>query len=572
MNEPSTADRPASRIRYWVIAVACLSAVLLYLDRFCWVFAQRYVKEDLGLSDKQLGWCMSGFFLTYALAQVPSGWLTDRFGPRRMMTAYILIWSLFTGAMGLVGSFLGLLFVRLATGIGQAGAYPTCASVVRTWVPFSGRGMASSVIAFGGRVGGGIAPILTAWLVIWFVPLQAPVRLTDADILMLPVAPEQSEQVVAPAERLRRELADTLIARMDLAPGTLDAIRAGERSDLAERFNRLIEGPVLFDSEQLRSLPLEREAKRLLARDELESDETQRLNRLVLEAVFPDTVRKIYVQGWRSVMIFYGLLGVPVALMFWFIVRDSPRRHPLVNAGELEKIETVSAAVRPRNDESDQGGGEEVGTGGPVVARQGFPLVPILTSRTLWLLSICQFGTNIGWAFLVTWLPRYLLEVHRVPFEMRGLMVTVALWFGWFGMLGGGWLTDRLTRQFGVRWGRALPIGGTRLMAGACFVVMLLHPSPWVATALFALVAFSTDAGSGATWAFNQDVGGRYTASVLGWGNMWGNIGAACSPLLIDRLVETYGNWDMAFIACATAFGIAGVCGLLIDARRKVSE
>jgi MFS transporter, ACS family, glucarate transporter len=557
VNEPDSAGRSASRIRYGVIAVACLSAVLLYLDRFCWVFAQRYVKEDLGLSDKQLGWCMSGFFLTYALAQVPSGWLADRFGPRRMMTLYILIWSFFTGAMGLVGSFLGLLFVRLATGIGQAGAYPTCASVVRTWMPFSARGMASSVIAFGGRVGGGIAPVLTAWLVIWFVPLQAPVRLTEADILMIPKTPEQTEQVVAPAETLRRELAETLITRMELAPGALDAIRAEERSDLAERFNRLIEGPVLFDPERLRSLPLEREAKRLLGQDELGPDETQRLNRLVLEAVFPDTVRKIYVQGWRSVMIFYGLLGIPVALLFWWIVRDSPRGHPLVNEGELEKIGTVAAPVNVRSDDSP---------------KEGFPLVPILTSRTLWLLSVCQFGTNIGWAFLVTWLPRYLLEVHRVPFEMRGLMVTVALWCGWFGMLGGGWLTDRLTRRFGVRWGRALPIGGTRLMAGACFVVMLLHPDPWVATALFALVAFSTDAGAGATWAFNQDVGGRYTASVLGWGNMWGNIGAACSPLLIDRLVETYGNWDMAFVACAAAFGIAGICGLLIDARRKIAE
>src|SRR5690349_7781338 len=104
-------------------------------------FAQRYVKEDLGLSDAQVDTCMSAFFLAYGLAQVPAGGLTDRFGSRAMMAIYVLAWSFFTAAMGWVGGFIGLLAVRLAAGLSQAGAYPTGARVVGQWATLSSRGM-----------------------------------------------------------------------------------------------------------------------------------------------------------------------------------------------------------------------------------------------------------------------------------------------------------------------------------------------------------------------------------------------------------------------------------------------
>lgn len=195
----------------------------------------------------------------------------------------------------------------------------------------------------------------------------------------------------------------------------------------------------------------------------------------------------------------------------------------------------------------------------------------ILTSRSLWLLSIAQFGTNVGWVFLVTWLPRYLLEVHQAPFEQRGWMASIPMFVGWAGMLCGGWWTDRLTRRIGPRWGRALPLGSSRFLAMAAFLLVMLEPSPWTATILFAAVAFGTDLGSPAVWAFNQDVGGRYIASVLGWGNMWGNLGATVSPILLEAIVRHYGgSWNAAFLTCAAAFFIAGVCGLAVDARRSI--
>src|SRR5262249_36557099 len=85
-----------TRVRHVVVTLTTLAAVLLYLDRFCLSFTERFIKEDLRLSNEQMALLLSAFFWTYSLAQVPSGYLTDRFGARRMLTLYILSWSLFT--------------------------------------------------------------------------------------------------------------------------------------------------------------------------------------------------------------------------------------------------------------------------------------------------------------------------------------------------------------------------------------------------------------------------------------------------------------------------------------------
>ena len=97
-----------SRVRYFVVFVSMLMSVLLYLDRFCVSFAADYIREDLDLSQNQVAWMFSIFFWSYALAQVPSGWLSDRYGSRIMLSIYIISWSLFTLLTGIVSGLIGL--------------------------------------------------------------------------------------------------------------------------------------------------------------------------------------------------------------------------------------------------------------------------------------------------------------------------------------------------------------------------------------------------------------------------------------------------------------------------------
>src|SRR5690606_7693514 len=132
-------------------------------------------------------------------------------------------------------------------------------------------------------------------------------------------------------------------------------------------------------------------------------DETRRVNRLILEAAFPDHVKKVYIAGWRPVLVIYGLVGAVVAAVFWIVCRNRPSEHPWCNPEEIQAIQ--------------HGRPPESNTRLP-----GVPLVRLAASRSMWLCSITQVGTNVGWVFLVTWLPRYLLDVHRVPVEQRSLM------------------------------------------------------------------------------------------------------------------------------------------------------
>src|SRR5262249_40363882 len=146
-------ERP-THVRYEVVGLATLMAILLYLDRFCVSFLQGYILEDLRLGPVQIGFFLGIFFAAYALGQVPSGWLSDRCASGAMLRVCMVAWSLFTGLMGLAETFLVLVLLRLGCGLAQAGAYPTGAAMVGKWVPFAARGLASGIISTGGRLGG----------------------------------------------------------------------------------------------------------------------------------------------------------------------------------------------------------------------------------------------------------------------------------------------------------------------------------------------------------------------------------------------------------------------------------
>jgi sugar phosphate permease len=552
LNQAGDAERP-TRVRHFVLGVTFAMAFLLYLHRFCMSYAQTYIREDLSISNDELSFCFSAFFLTYALAQVPSGWMSDHFGARMMLTIYILVWSFFTAMMGMTAGVVSLLAVRLLAGIGQAGAYPTAASLIGKWIPMSSRGTASGFVSWGGRLGSGLAPVLTASLIVFFVPLNTSPLLTE-DTLLDPAAFAQKldeaalnvvppDEIIQPgplnADQLRSEIAAFLSTR--------GRSHISGLNELIESKEPLIPGPI-------EGLPIEREARTLLKKESLTQVEVSRVNRLVLEAAFPDSIGKLYVQGWRPVMHSYGACGIFVAAAFFFVFRNRPATHPWCNDAEraLIKVGQLDATSSSEN--------SEVGK-----TLEKPPLLEMVTSRSLWLMCVSQWGSNVGWVFLVTWLPRFLVEEHSVPLVERGWMCALPLWIGWCGMLLGGRATDIAVKRIGLRRGRVLPMMVGRFLAGSAYLLCLLHPSPWTLTALFGIVAFSTDLGSASGWAYKQDVGGNHVASIHGWANMWGNLGATISPLLLNQIVKHY-DWDIAFLVCAGAFFIAGFACLGIDA------
>ncbi len=292
--------------------------------------------------------------------------------------------------------------------------------------------------------------------------------------------------------------------------------------------------------------------KQANAGETLTENESARFNRLLLEAVFPSSIGKVYVAGWRPVMVTYGIAGFAIAAIFWLVVRNRPEDHSGCNQAELDLI-----TARPDGSAAVQGKPE------------GVPWRHLLACRSLWLSSMAQVGTNVGWIFIVTWFPSFLAEKYGVPILERGIMVATPLFVGWIGMLSGGRVTDFLTSKLGVKWGRRLPWSVSRFIAMGAYLACLGLDDPWHVTIAISIVAFSTDLGTSSAWAFTQDVGGKHVGSVLGWGNMWGNLGATVSPILIG-LVMTGNDSTSMFMLCAGGFAFAGVMALGIDASKPV--
>ncbi|GBQ94011.1 MFS transporter [Asaia krungthepensis] len=154
-----------SPLRWQMIALCFVANIINFLDRSNLAIAVPKIEAELHLSSFEIGLGLSAFFWTYALMQVPVGWMIDRFGVRRCLAGSVLWWSVFTAASAFITGLPSLLAARLMLGVGEAGALPGFAKVVFNWFPRRERGFASSIFDSGSRVGSALALPLVAWLV-----------------------------------------------------------------------------------------------------------------------------------------------------------------------------------------------------------------------------------------------------------------------------------------------------------------------------------------------------------------------------------------------------------------------
>jgi sugar phosphate permease len=99
---------------------------------------------------------------------VPSGWLGDVLGPRRVLTRIVLWWSAFTMLTGAAQGYRSLLAIRFLFGAGEAGAFPNAVRSFSQWFPARERGKANGVLFFGSRLGGALtAPMALALIQTW---------------------------------------------------------------------------------------------------------------------------------------------------------------------------------------------------------------------------------------------------------------------------------------------------------------------------------------------------------------------------------------------------------------------
>ncbi len=159
---------PIRWILVWWLFV--LSAVA-YLDRVNLSIAGAKLSEEFAISNIRLGLVFSAFLFGYALCQTPAGWLADRFGPRRVLTAGVLWWGIFTAltaaiAHSLANAVMVLAVIRFLLGAGEAIIYPASNQFVARWIPSHERGVANGIIFAGVGIGAGVTPPFISFIML----------------------------------------------------------------------------------------------------------------------------------------------------------------------------------------------------------------------------------------------------------------------------------------------------------------------------------------------------------------------------------------------------------------------
>ena len=109
--------------RYQVLFVLAILSMITFLDRIALSSASANIMDDLHISISQWGWILGMFTIAYAAFEIPTGWLGDKFGGKKILIRVVLWWSLFTILTGFANGFLMLLLVRFLFGMGEAGPY-----------------------------------------------------------------------------------------------------------------------------------------------------------------------------------------------------------------------------------------------------------------------------------------------------------------------------------------------------------------------------------------------------------------------------------------------------------------
>jgi MFS transporter, ACS family, glucarate transporter len=410
-------------VRPRVLGFVFVLAIITYLDRICISAAAPFIMADLGISVLEMSVVFSAFTLAYSLFEVPSGWLGDVRGPRRVLTRIVIWWSAFTMLTAAAPGFRSLVAIRFLFGAGEAGAFPNIARSLSMWFPQRERGRANGVLFLGSRLGGMLA-----------------------------------------------------------APAALFLI---------SRWN------------------------------------------------------------WRVSFIVFGVLGVVWAAAWFVWYRDRPQDHPQVTKEELAWIEQDRASVA-------------------YAAHAATPWRALLASRNLYAICAMYFAFGYGLYFYFTWLPTYLIK--ELGFSLLGGGLFAALPFLLAGVadVSGGWLSDHLSRRYGLRAGRCYLGFGAFLMCAVLVFLSTLALPPVGKALLLAFALGSADLALGACWAVPVDIAPAHAGVVTGFMNTLGNLGGFVGPIVVAIAVEQWHSWSYPFYITALVYAAGAAAWLLIDPKRPI--
>ena len=140
-----------SKARYLIVFMLFLITTVNYADRATLSITGSAMQKAMGITPIQMGYIFSSFAWAYVIAQIPGGWLLDRFGSKRVYGCSIFFWSILTACQGFVAALpvgvaiVTLFALRFFVGAAEAPSFPGNARLTATWFPTAERGTASAI-------------------------------------------------------------------------------------------------------------------------------------------------------------------------------------------------------------------------------------------------------------------------------------------------------------------------------------------------------------------------------------------------------------------------------------------
>ena len=240
--------------------------------------------------------------------------------------------------------------------------------------------------------------------------------------------------------------------------------------------------------------------------------------------------------GWREAFYILGALGIVWAAVWYFYYRD---RQP----------ETAKETVR-----------------------QPIPWRTILHHKHFWIICAMYFFYAFGSWFFFSWFPTF-MELGR-GFAKSELTYAVAVPFimSMIGNISGGYLTDRLTKKYGLKIGRKA-LGSTSLAVSAvCMFLAAFIPGKMAVFVFLSLCFGIFDLMLPSAWALCIDLGKQHAGTISGAMNTAGNLGGFFCGILFGQLVQSSGNYNLPLYMIAGMLIISAALFALINPTKPIVE
>jgi ACS family glucarate transporter-like MFS transporter len=255
--------------------------------------------------------------------------------------------------------------------------------------------------------------------------------------------------------------------------------------------------------------------------------------------------------GWRASFWFCALLGLVAGVVWYMLARDTPEQHPHVSPEELKLIQATRFAIRA-------GAGD-----GPLSWRAA------LCNRNVAALTFSYFTFGyVAWIFF-SWFFIYMAQVRGLDLKANAFVSMIPFLAMTVCCLGGGVVSDGLTRRFGLRRGRC----GIAVVSLGLTAALLIAGSsargPYTASLILAGGAGALYLSQSSFWAVSADIAGARSGVVSGVMNMGCQIGGAVTASLTPYLASRFG-WNSAFVVAAVLAATGGVLWFFVDPARSL--